>query len=181
MSIIATFDEQQLKLSSDVARNVELLRVRLVNLQFKVGEDRKKPKDQRVLSLKFSSCWSRIGAGDIARIDVTLKAVMHFCLVPEPYEGEVITFSVTAQLDYALPSHGRPDDETLGHLLQAFTEVNAPYTAWPYLREAIQSCIHKAGYSAPPLPVYRVEKRREGINLKNKSAEKRNRSKYRTG
>lgn len=96
---------------------------------------------------------------EIGRRDDQIAISSTFKLEIAPRSGEastqerprpVVSMSATAEVLYRLrPGSGEID----GSELRQFADLNAPYTAWPYWREVIQSTFVRLGLPVIRLPL----------------------------
>jgi hypothetical protein len=65
----------------------------------------------------------------------------------------VVAIAATTQLSYLVNPHARLNADDLAD----FATVNAPFNAWPYWREFVQSSLNRLGLPPIALPLFRIE------------------------
>lgn len=146
--MIRAFPRHQLKLSAEVSRAVQLREVRLSRLSFHYEE----PTGNCRISLATRG---RLINRETQRLE--FEVGFELKLLEEESEREALQLEGAFALRYSC-GEIEPGDEPLA----AFAEINAPYNAWPYLRELIGSLSQRAGLRPPlMLPSLHIGVKRE--------------------
>jgi hypothetical protein len=137
-----------LKLAGQVTPFVEIVNVRLKRLSGEAFPDEDPDAKHKARFRDPQSLGYRVGeAGVVVEVQFEMEGFQE-----REEERKLVELSAVFQLSYRLTGDFNPTPEQL----KAFSEINAPYNAWPYWRELVHSTILKMGL--PPLiaPVYRI-------------------------
>ncbi len=146
--MIRAFPRQQLKLSAEISRAVQLREVRLCRLSFSYAE----PTGNCKISLATRG---RLLSRETQRLE--FEVGFELKLLEEESEREALQLEGAFALRYSC-GEPEPGDQALA----AFAEINAPHNAWPYLRELIGSLSQRAGLMPPlMLPSLHIGVKRE--------------------
>ena len=138
----------QLKLAGQVAPLVDIEDVRLLRLSGRVYPDTDlEAKSTARFPLPRSTRFRQDGNNVFVEIRFTMEGVQE----REPVK-KVVDLLAIFQLSYRL---NRPVKLTRPQL-KAFSEINAPYNAWPYWRELVQGMIARMGLPRLVAPVFRI-------------------------
>lgn len=138
----------QLKLAGQVTPLVEIEDVRLLRLSGRVypGTDREAKSTAR-FPLPRSTRYRQDGNNIFVEIRFSMEGVQEREAAKKLVDLLAI-FEVSYRLNRPVRL-SRPQ-------LKAFSEINAPYNAWPYWRELVQGMIARMGLPRLVAPVFRI-------------------------
>jgi len=141
---------QPLSAAARAAARLEIEQVRFLQFSALTARFRNSP-------LGFSPRWAFLAPTyqvQDKRLCVTTTFLMRILPVEEVSSEQLPAFDLrwTAELVYRISDEGDIDDAALDE----FARVNAPFNAWPYWREFVQSAFCRLNLPVSPLPLFRV-------------------------
>jgi hypothetical protein len=98
--------------------------------------------------------------GNDLKVTTTFIFSLHGKIPESTEEQTVVSLRLTTRLDYSKKKNWvKVEDDSL----REFSEINAPFNAWGYWREFVQSSLGRFGYPSVTLPLFRATRARNFV------------------
>lgn len=154
MPFVVSVPAERIKQAGEVARRVELRRIRLAGFNLDVPDvstTKEKGQQGRGLSLKLH-VKPKLIRKPITRNSLSASVTFRAIAIAHRKLGQraIAQWSAAYHVEYAIVD---PNYKPKVHVAEAFVETNVLVNCWPYWREFSDSIIHRIGLPPLQLPL----------------------------